>query len=144
LDHLAIRPELVRLADAAAWAAAVAARLNLNSSVSFAIQLCLEEAVSNVIRHAFPADADAAARNSDIMLALGPRGDAIALTIADRGAAFNPLTFAEPAAHPSLDTVVIGGQGIHLMRKFAQTIHYERCGEMNRLTLLFGTKTPAT
>ncbi len=49
------------MARIAGWSDAFAARMHLPQSALFAVQLCLEEAVSNIIRYGFAAGSGEAA-----------------------------------------------------------------------------------
>ena len=109
-----------------------ARRVALPDKVSFAIQLCLEEAISNVIRHG--AAAGAATR---IVATLRRDGSEVTLCVEDDGAPFNPTLVAPPALAVSLDDVKIGGLGVHLMREFSSRMCYERTADTNRLHLAF-------
>jgi anti-sigma regulatory factor (Ser/Thr protein kinase) len=127
-ETLAITAELAELAQASAWAEALAEQWSLPASTSFGIGLCLEEAVSNVINHG-----DA----KTVALTLERGAGARTLTIEDQGTAFDPLAHASPALPGSVEAATIGGMGIHLMRKFARDLAYERRGDANRLIVTF-------
>jgi len=129
---IAVQADLSEIARIAAWSEAFAAACNLPPRTLFAIQLCLEEQVSNIIRHGLPEAAAAAIR-----LALERAGDTVVATVEDHGAAFNPLNAAAPEKPRSIDDAQVGGLGIHLLRKFATAVDYERRGDINRLTLRF-------
>jgi anti-sigma regulatory factor (Ser/Thr protein kinase) len=129
-DTLTLQASWDQLAQAGAWAAKVAERLGLPGSMLFAIQLCLEEAVSNIVRHG-------AQPGSAVHLAIRRAADAVLLTVQDRGPAFDPRQIAAPVAPTSIDEAEVGGLGIQLMRQFAQAMDYQRVGDANRLSLRF-------
>lgn len=129
---LAIRPELAELARVSAWTAAQGAALGLSASTLFAIDLCLEEAVSNVIRHGYAAGADA---DAAIRLELARADADMVLTIEDHAPPFDPLSVAAPDKPQSVEDAIIGGHGVALMRRFARDLAYERRGGMNRLVV---------
>nr|WP_294509269.1 ATP-binding protein [uncultured Rhodopila sp.] len=133
-ESLIVQAEITELGRVAAWAESLNETLQLPPSTAFAVQLCFEEAVSNVMRHGF---VGAPGAGKDILLALERRGDTVIAAICDRGVAFDPLAMAPPAPAASIEDAVVGGQGIHLMRTFAQRMDYERRDGMNRLTLRF-------
>lgn len=93
--------------------------------------------MSNVVRHGFEGQPEKPGVNKDVRLVLQHAGDVVTATIEDFGVAFNPLTVVPPAVPVSIAEATIGGQGIHLMRQFAQHMAYERHDGMNRLTLRF-------
>jgi anti-sigma regulatory factor (Ser/Thr protein kinase) len=135
LQVLVIQAALAELGRVSAWATELSARLALPAATSYAVQLCLEEAVSNIVRHGFPGRADM--DQQTIELALQRSGACAILTIQDGATPFDPTTVPSPARPRTLDDVTLGGQGIHLMRQFSQGMQYERLGERNCLTLRF-------
>lgn len=136
-DTLVVRAEIAELARVSDWTNAVATRLALPQSILFAIHLCFEEAVSNIVRYGFRDRQDLAGLNKDVCLALVREADTVIVTIEDHGAAFDPREVAAPTAPTTIDEVAIGGLGIHLMRQFAQDLAYQRLNGVNRLTLRF-------
>lgn len=134
---LVVQAETAELARLGEWVDAVAERLDLPPSMSFAIQLCFEEAVSNIVRHGFVGLQGEAGLNKDVRLAVKRENDAVTATIEDHGVAFDPLGVAGPIAAATISEAAIGGLGIHLIRQFAQHLAYERQDRMNRLTLRF-------
>lgn len=116
----------------AAWADSFARGANLPDSVTFGLQLCLEEAVSNVIRHGVaPTD------RPEILVMLDETGDQITVQIEDEGQPFDPSQHQGAKRIPSFDDTRSGGFGIPLMHSFAAAMSYERSGTRNRLILKF-------
>jgi len=74
-EMLVVRAEMAELGRVGNWTNEVAERLDLPRSTLFAIQLCCEEAVSNVVRHGFQGRQDAAGLNKDVRLALAREVD---------------------------------------------------------------------
>ncbi len=119
----------------AAWAAGFARHANLSDSVTFGLQLCLEEAVSNVIRHGI-----APAERPEILVMLGETADHVTAEIEDEGQPFDPREFKAAGRTASVEQA-IDGFGIPLMRGFAASIRYERRGTRNRLILTFDRRS---
>jgi anti-sigma regulatory factor (Ser/Thr protein kinase) len=134
--------ELTRVYD---WAETLGRRFDVPQSTLFAIQLCFEEALSNIARFGFADVENEVPRNTDVRLTVEPRGDQIVATIEDHGDAFDPLGVAAPAQPTVISDsdVPLGGRGIHLMRQFAQSLRYERREDINRLTLSFAYRGEA-
>jgi anti-sigma regulatory factor (Ser/Thr protein kinase) len=101
---------------------------------SFAIQLCLEEAVANIIMYAAA---------EEIAVELARNGGTLVACIEDTGQQFDPTQVPPPAIAKSLEEAKVGGLGIHLIRRFASGMDYERRDGRNRLTLRFA-ESPAT
>ena len=138
------------------WIIAACAAAHIPEKMSFAVQLCLDEAVANILQHAAQEAAlDAAqhaaqnaaqhpaqhaagtARASSISASL-ERGDAgVWLDIEDDGEPFDPTAAAPRAPAPTLELLPVGGLGIHLMRQYSSCMEYSRSGGRNRLRLTF-------
>lgn len=91
------------------------------------IEVVLEELISNVVRHS--------AEARSILLEAGGRDGLIAISVEDDGAPFNPLEQAAPAPFSTLENATLGGLGIPLIKKLSQSVHYQRTGECNRISV---------
>ncbi len=134
-DHsLTIDGALDGIAEASAWAADMAAELDLPSSLAFALDVCFEEALANVITHGLK---DAPPEAKQVRLSMGRSGAVLQVVIEDHGAPFDPSTVTEAVLPTDLDQARVGGLGVHLMRNLTQAMRYERKDGANRLTLEF-------
>jgi len=117
------------------WTDALAAEYAIPADTQFAIQLCLEEALSNIIRHGHGEDLG----QSITVECLETDPHNLVFTIEDQAPPFDPLASADkPAPVPSsIEDLTAGGRGIQLMRKFAGTLAYERLPGGNRLSIGF-------
>jgi anti-sigma regulatory factor (Ser/Thr protein kinase) len=123
--------DLAELKRLAAWIEGWA-RKGVSSDVSFAVQLCLEEAVANVIMYGGTSDA-----RLKIVIEVERNGTTLVARVVDNGRQFDPTQVPPPSMPASLEQAKIGDLGIHLMRSFASGMHYERRDGCNRLTLRF-------
>jgi serine/threonine-protein kinase RsbW len=134
-SQLTIQSRLEDLALLWPWVETLANEHAVPPATRFAIHLCLEEALSNVIRHGYKGQP-----GRPITVAFASEPDQLAFSVEDQAPAFDPLApsaVAElPAPGPG-NEIPLGGQGIRLMRKFAQTLHYQRLAYGNRLTMTF-------
>lgn len=108
------------------------AQHGLSADTWFAVQLCLEEAVANIIMHGGAKD-----DRVEIAIELERDGAMLVARIEDSGREFDPTQFPPPSVAKSLEEAKVGDLGIHLMRSFASGMHYERRDGRNRLTLRF-------
>jgi anti-sigma regulatory factor (Ser/Thr protein kinase) len=129
-ERLTLESRRSDIAKLPSWIGSLALRHAIPESVEFAINLCLEEAVSNVILHGYGADASGPV----IVRFVTPRKDFFVFIIEDEARRFNPLDV--PAPDPS-GKVRVGGQGIHFLREFAQGLEYEPTPTGNRLSIVF-------
>jgi anti-sigma regulatory factor (Ser/Thr protein kinase) len=102
----------------------------------FALELCLEEAVANIIMHGGPADHGA----MHVAVTITRDESSLMVRLEDDGAPFDPTAVPPPATAASLEEAKIGGLGVHLIRELATDMRYDRVGERNRLTLIFATR----
>lgn len=121
--------EVVRLSQ---WInQTVAPQLQLPEKLTFRLDLVLEEALTNVIDYAF----DTAAPQQ-ITVHLHGATATITVQIIDEGQPFNPLQDHTSKLPTSLDEAGFGGLGLHLIRSYTQTCHYQRTDNQNILTLI--------
>jgi anti-sigma regulatory factor (Ser/Thr protein kinase) len=128
--RLTIRNEIGELARASALAREHLGRHGLEEEVVYAVDLALEEVVSNVIRHAYD-DGD----RHEIGIALRIVGRRVEIQIADDGREFDPVSAPAADVDVPLERRRIGGLGIHLLRAFVSEMHYERLEDRNVLSL---------
>src|ERR1700730_627917 len=100
-DRLVLRSRLSDMAQLPGWIEALGARHAIPADVQFAIDLCLEEALSNVIRHGY-----AGADNRRVMVRFTMPGEGyFNFVIDDEAPHFNPLDAPElPALSPDKDS----------------------------------------
>jgi serine/threonine-protein kinase RsbW len=97
--------------------------------VVMALNLSLEEAVTNVINYGF----DGGDHTIDVELVAAD--GAVTATINDDGKEYNPLLREDPDVHASLDERGIGGLGVLLVKKLMDDVAYERRDGRNILTM---------
>lgn len=120
--------ELSRLAE---WIDGLT-RQDVPPDVSFAVALCLEEAVANIIMHGGKKE-----DRVEIAVEVERNGGALSATVEDNGRQFDPTGVPSPSLATSLDDAKVGDLGIHLMRSFASGMRYERRNGRNRLIMQF-------
>jgi sigma-B regulation protein RsbU (phosphoserine phosphatase) len=135
--RLVLRNDVAELQRLAGWVEGFAQQ-GISSDVSFAVQLCLEEAVANIIMYG-------ATRGDplEISVELERNGATLVARIEDNGRQFDPTRAPPPAVATSLEKAKVGDLGIHLMRSFASGMNYERRDGRNRLTLRFAESRPS-
>ena len=136
-DRLLLRSQLSDMAQLPCWIGSLASRHGIPKSTEFAINLCLEEAVSNIILHGYGDGVE----GSVIVRFTMQQPDLFTFVIEDDARRFYPLD------RPLLDsgrTVRVGGQGIHFLREFAEDLKYEVTATGNRLRIVFSAANSAT
>ena len=120
------------LSSALAWLEGLAERDGWPARTLFALTLCADEALTNVISYA---SAPAGAAALQVRLECARTADSVWLRITDNGAVFDPTAQASPALAVSLDDARVGGHGLRLMRHYLRALHYQRQGDCNVLLL---------
>ena len=106
------------------------APLQLPPRVVYRLELVLEEALMNRLRHAFP---DGRRASTEVTLRVLPEG--LLLRFEDDGIPFDPLQAAAPRVASSIEQATVGGLGLPLTRKAASACYYERLNGRNRFTV---------
>lgn len=96
------------------------------------IQLAAEEALVNVIMHAY------AGSEGEVEICC-LRSDPLSLTfeIRDNGPFFDPLTLPQPDLKAGVADRRVGGMGVFLVRKMTDQVLYRRENDVNVLILTF-------
>src|SRR6266849_6334390 len=131
-SRLVLHSEVAELDRLAGWIEGWTQRSALPPYVSFAMALCLEEAVANVIMYGGTGD-----DRLEITVEVEHNAGTSVVRIEDNGRQFDPTQVPSPPVAASLEEAKIGSVGVHLMRSFASGMHYERRNGRNRLTLRF-------
>ena len=100
-------------------------------STAYVANLAIEELVTNCIKYGYDDQAE-----HDIELNLSASDRQLTLTIIDDGHPFNPLKAPEPNTDLPIEARPVGGLGIHLLRKLADGMTYERSDGRNRVTII--------
>jgi anti-sigma regulatory factor (Ser/Thr protein kinase) len=133
-EHFKLRIERTEtgLARLGGWIDQLVATMGLDASADFAIRLCAEEAVANLIMHAtLVPGVDA----STVALEVEGAGECIYLRVSDCCAPFDPRTVSPRCAEACDPEGRPGGFGVTLIRNYAREVRYVRDGETNRLIL---------
>ena len=132
-DRLELRSRLSDMAQLPVWLQGLASRHVIPADTEFAINLCLEEALSNVIRHGYAGQED----RPVVVHYTTPRSGLHVFVVEDQAPHFNPLAAPDLPALSASGEIRVGGLGIRLLRQFANRLEYEPMPAGNRLTLTF-------
>jgi serine/threonine-protein kinase RsbW len=132
-DTYTLRSEVAEGEGLTKWILGVCTKYSLPRKVAFALQLCLDEAVANIIVHGKGRGRGA----TEISVNIAREDERIVMTVVDDGDEFDPTQFESWQSWPSPDEPPVGGRGIRLMRKFATGLKYERLDQRNHLHFSF-------
>ena len=98
----------------------------ISGDAAYAIDLALEELITNIIKYGYDDDAI-----HDINVQITITGERILLIIKDDGHIFDPTAAPRPDVEQTIEERPIGGLGIHLVRNTCESIKYRRDEEKN-------------
>ena len=127
---------------AATWVESIAAELALPEPQAFAIQVCLEELMSNILRHGRGSSETYWPQTDStdsllISVTIDALPDRIAMTVEDNGRPFNVAHAPAKTIDQPLEQIKPGGLGIHLIKTFASNVEYSRTETGNRVLVEF-------
>jgi anti-sigma regulatory factor (Ser/Thr protein kinase) len=132
--ELQIESDLKNLEVAAEFVAKTMRRLGVGSEKDvFDVQLALDEALTNVIEHAY-----AGKQGGKILIRCALSGSKKEFTVklVDYGKPFDPKAVATPDTEAALEDRRRGGLGIFFMKHYIQTVKYAVNGKENELTMI--------
>ena len=126
-DFISDRAELEKLEG---FTADFALKAGLSDKDLFALQIIVEELVTNVIDYGgVPAGEHA------VRVDLSAEGGELLIRLADRGTEYNPILREDPDTTLPAEQRPIGGLGVHFCKKLTDAQEYERRDGCNVLTL---------
>ncbi len=95
------------------------------------INLIVDELISNIVSYAYQDDGE-----HDIEIELGLADNRLSLAITDDGVPFDPSAKDLPDTAVPLEARPLGGLGIHLVKKIADDLSYQRRAGKNVVTVV--------
>lgn len=129
------------ISAAAQWVGTIAAEQQFPEQLIFALQICLEELLTNIVRHGGAkssgdlSEVPTPPLNLEISISTG--NQRVSMTVEDNGKPFDVVNTPAHRIDQPLDEVQPGGLGIQLIRNFASSIAYEQAGLGNRVIVEF-------
>ncbi|MFH1375247.1 MAG: ATP-binding protein [Patescibacteria group bacterium] len=103
---------------------------NLPEKLAANLGIIVDELAANAISYGFEEEAI-----NEIKISIVVKGKIVVLIFKDSGSAFNPLELEAPDTEAIPEDRIIGGLGVHLIKKLTQSQKYERVDGKNVLTL---------
>lgn len=94
------------------------------------IQLAVDEAYTNIIKHAYNNDA-----SQKVLINLEFDGDKMIVTLTDHGIAFDVQKYKKPDLKKQIQRKKRGGMGVYLMRKLMDDVSYQVKNQKNILRM---------
>ena len=131
MSCLRLRGALANLETAQTFVRENALRAGLDESKVQRIDLALEEAIINIIDHAYGGN------EGELTLCCMPVRKGFEISLSDEGPPFNPLEAPLEKVASVITAQRIGGMGLPLIRSMADGFRYRREDGRNVLTLCF-------
>ena len=117
--------EIVNLANA------VKVALSFCSELIFSVNVCLEELITNTILYGFKGS-----EGGKIEITIYLNNNYLEILIEDNAPEFNPfIAVAEPDVMTSLSNRVVGGLGVHFVKKMMDKYSYSHSGHGNQVSI---------
>ena len=137
--ELSVSSDMNNLVVIADFVTTVAEKLGLDEQETFALQMAVDEASSNVMEHAYRGHSD-----GRLSLRVQALDDEVVVTICDQGERFDPQSVPRPDISAPLQERHNGGLGLYLMEKLMDSVAWEFDPERgNTLTMRKRCGTPA-
>lgn len=131
VHQIAVEPEITEIPRLNERVEEILAAEGVGPTPIFNTTLAIEEAVVNIITHAF----DGVAPPHRVALSLAITPDLLRIELSDNGRAFDPASAAAPDLTSPLADREPGGLGLHLIRTMMDRVEYRREAGENRLVL---------
>ncbi|MBR5715065.1 MAG: SpoIIE family protein phosphatase [Bacteroidales bacterium] len=128
--HLTLPCDVKQTTRLAEWIEDICETAGISPSTTMQINLAIEEAVVNVMKYAYPNGSE-----GDVKLEAVTDTDWLTFTITDHGQPFDPTAQGEVDTTLPAEERALGGLGIHLMRKYMDSLSYKRLDNCNILTM---------
>lgn len=120
MESITLTADLDALAKTSAFITAAAERCGLDERATWQVQLAVDEAVTNVIQHAYDPD-----QPGDFTLSWHCHDRRFIVTVRDHGRQFDPSTVPVPDITSPLEERQVGGLGIYLITRLMDEVHFE-------------------
>ena len=142
MERISLQADMDALEKAREFTVGQAESLDMPFELVSRLELVLEEALVNVVKHAY------SGKQGVVELtcgqAAGPGGqERFLVEIRDSGPPFDPLAGPTPNLDQDIEERPIGGLGIHLMRNMTEDFTWERQEPQNVLRLAFAPRVKA-
>jgi sigma-B regulation protein RsbU (phosphoserine phosphatase) len=111
------------------WMAVLFEFVPCSGNIRNQIVVAAEEIFVNIAKYAYNG------KNGIVRIRAGRAGPALVMQFVDSGVPFNPLERADPNINAPLEDRAVGGLGLYIVKKWMDSIRYERVDGENRLTI---------
>lgn len=119
-NQLIVSGHFENLAKIGDFIGQAATQAGLDEQATYAIQLAVDEACTNIIKHGYGGEG-----RGEIRLRYHIQKDGLQIVIYDQGTPFDPSQVPEPNIHAPLSERLPGGMGLFLMRKSVDSFEFK-------------------
>ncbi len=127
---ISLNNDIAEIRDAAARIDAYCAARDLAADIAHAVNLAVDELVTNTISYGYDDDG---AHGIDIALRM--EGNVLVVEIIDDARRFDPSRITAPDTETGIEERAVGGLGIFLVHELMDEVRYRRDGGRNIVTL---------
>jgi len=110
------------------------AQENIDASMRYVVDLCVEELFVNMVTYNTETDAD-------ILIAMGPHEHGVKVSLTDYNVErFDPREAEAVDVDAPLEQRTTGGLGLYLVMKMADSVHYEYRNRTSKITFIADRK----
>jgi len=131
IQTLTVKASTKHLAKVRDFVAAHAEQIGLNPKDVSEIRLAVDEAYTNIIKHAYKNDP-----HKKVNIEIGSDGEQLWISLMDQGSGFDPNTYNEPDLMKRIKEKKRGGMGVYLIRKLMDQVQYNRKGQTNEIRMV--------
>jgi serine/threonine-protein kinase RsbW len=102
------------------------------------VDLIVEEVFLNIALHGYPRDSPGPV----VIECASPESGILTIRFSDQAHAFNPLAMATSAPDLPIEQRCIGGLGLVLVRRLADSVTYKRTDDGNELSVRIAARKP--
>jgi serine/threonine-protein kinase RsbW len=132
------RAKFDQLDDIREFVARAAQDAGLDDPSVYSIELCTDEACTNIIEHAYRGQ-----ENGEIECTCDSNDEKLVIIIRDHGKPFDPSNVAVPDLDADLEDRPVGGLGVFLMKKLMDEVRFEQLGESGNVLTMVKRRRPA-
>ena len=129
---IVMRNNIADITQMAEFVETLCEEYHLPKDATFNLNLALEEAVSNVMKYAYPDNEE-----HEILLTVNKENNNIIFELSDTGKAFDPTKVRDADVTISAEERPIGGLGIFIIRKIMKSVEYKRERDRNVLIMIY-------
>lgn len=108
-----------------------ASTLDFNEQEIANIRLAVDEAYTNIIKHAYHND-----NHKKVDIEIGYDNDEFWISLIDTGNAFDPSNYSKPDVRQKIKQKKRGGVGVYLIKKLMDNVEYHTDGSVNTIRMI--------